>query len=287
MLGTINKAGHVLDLFTIGHPEWGLSEIARQLHSPRSTVYELLASLVEIGMLSRTLLGRYRLGQRMISFSNLFLKTSLITQSSSHILDELSQQFDDPAHIAVLDDLEAVLVSVAKSPLLELNHIREGVRFPAHCTAVGKILLAECDWKLIKPVLETRGLAQYTTNTITQPDRLQAELENVRRNGWAETVDEMVVNVASVASGVRDERGQIVAALGVIVPIQRFMSQREYIRTAIMNACTQVSANMGYRGQKTACPTVVASITTPAVAVTPEQPVASTFTLPVATYSES
>ncbi len=266
MLGTINKAGQVLSLFTVEHPEWGLSEIARELHSPRSTVYELLASLVEIGLLGRTLQGRYRLGQRMISFSHLYLKTSLITQSSSEILQALGEQFNDAAQIAILVDLEVVIVNSASGHLPTIRRLGEDGRYPAHSNAMGKLLLSECKWETIKPILEDRGLAQYSPNTITQFDRLRSELEEIRRRGWAESVGESTIGVAAIASGVRNEQGQIVAALGVTVSMQRYSNERDNIRMAVANACARVSANMGYRESKE--PKVVPPVPIPVVSPT-------------------
>lgn len=259
MLGTINKAGRVLSLFTIEHPEWGLSEIARQLHSPRSTVYELLASLVEIGALSRTLQGRYRLGLRMVSFSHLFLRTSLVNQCSTDTLKELSDQFNESAQIAILDDLEIVIVNTIKSGVAANSNGAEGARYPAHCNAMGKILLAEQDWDAIKPILETRGLKPFSPNTITSIDRLHTELDDVRRRGWAESVGEMMPGIAAIAAGVRGENGQIAAAISISLPLQRYMDVRDEARNLLISACARTSACMGYRDSKPAKPALAAS----------------------------
>lgn len=258
MLGTINKAGQVLRLFTIEHPEWGLSEIARQLISPRSTVYELLASLVDIGQLSRTPQGRYRLGSHMVTFSHLFLRTSLVYQHSADILQELSDQYNESALISILDDLDVVVVNTISSLTSTTRYGSLNGRLPAHCTALGKVLLAECKWDEVKPVLEARGLKQFSPNTVTQFDRLRSELEDVHRRGWAESMGEMIAGTAAISGAVRNENGVVIAALGVCLPVQRYMDVREEVRAVVLNACARVSANLGYRDPaKTAKPTVM------------------------------
>lgn len=250
MLGTIHKAGQVLDLFDEARPEWGLSEIARQLHSPRSTVYELLASLVEIGMLSRTSQGRYRLGQRMVSFSNLYLKTTQVTQAAHDVLTELAEQFGESAQLAILDDCDVVLVDNVYNSTTSQLHVGYGAREPAHSTAVGKVLLSEVDWEKVRPSLEKHGLKQFTPNTITTIERLHGELEDVRRRGWAESVGEHWQLQASVACAVRNDTGQVIAAIGASLPVQRYMTLRDELRNATMNAAAKVSTALGFKANK-------------------------------------
>ncbi len=250
MLGTIHKAGRVLDLFDEARPEWGLSEIARQLHSPRSTVYELLASLVEIGMLSRTSQGRYRLGQRMVSFSTLYLKTTQVAHAAQDVLGELAEQFGESAHLVILDDYNTVLVENVYNSTTSQVHVGYGVRAPAYTTAAGKVLLSEMDWDKVKLGLEKRGLKPLTPNTITTIERLHGELEDIKRRGWAESVGEHWQLQAAVACAVRNDTGQAIAAIGASLPVQRYLDVRDELRNATMNAAAKVSAAMGFKANK-------------------------------------
>lgn len=250
MLGTIYKAGRVLDLFDEARPEWGLSEIARQLHSPRSTVYELLASLVEIGMLSRTSQGRYRLGQRMVSFSTLYLKTTQVVHAAHDILTELVEQFGESAHLVILDDYNTVLADNVYNSTASQVHVGYGVRAPAYATASGKVLLSELEWEKVKSGLEKQGLKQLTPNTINTFERLHGELEDVKRRGWAESVGEHWQLQAAVACAVRNDTGQAIAAIGVSLPVQRYLSVRDELRNATINAAAKISGVMGFKANK-------------------------------------
>ena len=90
-----------------------------------------------------------------------------------------------------------------------------GSRLPLHATGVGKVLLAHAPIELQDAVLA--DLARVTPYTITQPGRLRAQLARVRREGFAQTSEEMSLGACSVAVPIRDESGRVVAALGIVV----------------------------------------------------------------------
>ncbi|MGV8049771.1 MAG: helix-turn-helix domain-containing protein [Anaerolineaceae bacterium] len=69
LFGTILKADKVIDLFTLEHPNWGVSEISTTLYLPKTSAFQLLATLNEQGLLRQTNNNRYQLGWRMISFA--------------------------------------------------------------------------------------------------------------------------------------------------------------------------------------------------------------------------
>ncbi len=98
----------VLDLFSLEQPEWGVGEVARRLESPKSTTSELMASLAEERLLTRTAKGRYRLGWQLFELSQTLLDTTEFRTEARELMEELVRSWGETVHLAVLDGVQAV-----------------------------------------------------------------------------------------------------------------------------------------------------------------------------------
>ena len=100
---TIKKAMQVLDLFSLERPEWGVSEAARTLQLPKSSTSELMSSLANQRLLSRTAKGRYRLGWRLFELSQALLDTTEFRIEARRVMEQLVKARGETVHLAVLD----------------------------------------------------------------------------------------------------------------------------------------------------------------------------------------
>src|SRR5919107_5652912 len=147
MARNIRKAMKVLDLFSLERPEWGVSEVARALGLPKSTTSELMSSLADQRLLSRIVKGRYRLGWWLFELSQTLLDTTEFRTEARSVMEELVRCWRETMHLAVLDDAQAVYVEkLQPTPAVKIKISRAGARLPAHCSGVGKVLLAHCEW---------------------------------------------------------------------------------------------------------------------------------------------
>ena len=103
MLGTLKRAGTVLDLFTTEDPEWGVTATAQRLGIGKSLAHDILSSLAAIGLLQRVGHGRYRLGWRTISLASVLLRTSDLKAQARPIVRELSERQRLPVSLAAWD----------------------------------------------------------------------------------------------------------------------------------------------------------------------------------------
>jgi len=181
---TIKKAIQILGLFSLERPEWGVSEVARALELPKSTASGLMSSLADQRLLSRTVKGRYRLGWRLFELSQTLLDTTEFRVEARSVMEELVRCWKETVHLAVLDGVQAVYVEkLQPTPAVKIWISRAGARLPAHCSGVGKVLLAHCEWEYVAELLEDQGMPALTPNTITNLDDLADELERVRERG--------------------------------------------------------------------------------------------------------
>jgi DNA-binding IclR family transcriptional regulator len=245
---TIRKATKVLDLFSLERPEWGVNEVARALGFPKSTTSELMSSLAEQRLLSRTVKGRYRLGWRLFELSQTLLDTTEFRVEARRVMEELVRRWRETVHLAVLDGVQAVYIEkLQPTPAVKIKISRTGARLPAHCSGVGKVLLAHCEWEYVAELLKDQGLPALTGNTITNFDVLAEELEQVREQGYAYDEEETSVGLCCVAAPIYDSGGKVVASISLSVPAYRLHPKKDEYTAAILDAADRISENAGAR----------------------------------------
>ncbi len=211
-----SRALGVLAAFDAGHRRLTLSQIARRADLPPATAHRLVAELTAWQALARRPDGGYEIGSRLWQLGLLASVHHELRELASPYLHDVHAATGDVVHLAVRDGLLALYVeSVVGSGSVAVVS-RTGARLPLHCTGVGKVLLSEAPAAVVEVVL--RGLTRVTRHSVAEPGRLQRELAEVRRRGYARTVEEMTLGTCSVAVPVRaGGKGSAVAALGIVV----------------------------------------------------------------------
>jgi DNA-binding IclR family transcriptional regulator len=238
MLGTVDRAGRVLDLFSGECPEWGASAVARELRVAKSQAHELLVSLAAIGLLQRAESGRYRLGWRIPALGSVYRDTSDLPVGATRAMRVLAGRFGETLQLAVWGDGAAVCVATYESRHgVAVTPSPVGASLPGHCTGAGKVLLASRPADELRNVLERDELARMTPRTIVTGDELRRELATVRRRGYAYERGERSSGTWGVAAPIRSDRGDVVAAVGMAVPACRWaQGEREYTQAMLAAA---------------------------------------------------
>jgi IclR family transcriptional regulator, KDG regulon repressor len=247
----VSRALDILELFltdgTLSAPE-----ITARLGLPRTTVHELVNTLVDRDYLAAVAGApiRYRLGMRLFQLGGQFADRLDLTREAQEVATEVAAACDETVHVAVLDGTEVVYVSKVDSthPVRMVSAV--GRRLPAHCTAVGKVLIAALsteDFQARYP--RGRELPAMTPQSITSPERLRQHLAEVRDAGVAYDDCESNEAVGCVAAGVRDSTGQMVAAMSISVPTIRWSDQRRVEWTELVRrGAAALSRRLGHRG---------------------------------------
>ena len=203
----------LLGAFDERHPSLSLTELSKRAGMPLSTAHRLVSELTKWGALARHQKS-YVLGRRIAELGFLAPEAWLRRAALSHLLD-LQTATRQAVHLAIRHDVNLVylerLVSSASMPIRNLV----GFARPIHTTGTGKVLLAHAPIEIQQEVL--RRLFRVTPYTITQPDRLNSELEATRENGYAISSQEMRLGFCSIAVPII-ARGSVVGAIGIVVP---------------------------------------------------------------------
>jgi DNA-binding IclR family transcriptional regulator len=239
---TITKAGRVLDLFSIERPEWGVSEVAQALKYSKSSISELMSALAKQGLLRQTGERRYRLGWRVMALSQILLETTEFRTEAWRAMEHLVSLTGETVHLAALEANQVIyLDKLQGTRAINVNVTYIGARFPAHCSAVGKAILAHLPWERALEILEVQGMKKFTPNTITTPEELRGELQRVREQGYAYDLEEAELELRCVGAPIRNHSGEVVASMSLAVSAYRFGDYKEKYRDLIVSTTQKVS----------------------------------------------
>ncbi|MBO0781389.1 MAG: IclR family transcriptional regulator [Ktedonobacteraceae bacterium] len=211
-------------LVTIGQYPDGitLSELARKVCMPVSTVHRLLATLHTFGFVYFDVESRrYSLGLRLFLLSQQVTLVRKLSEAALPVMRRVVEVTKETALISILDGEEMMYVERVDSPQPVSVRGSSGGRGPLYCTAMGKSLLAFQPEKEREAILQRLHLERLTAHTITDRETLRRELALTRERRYSIANEEHEPGVISVSVPVLDERGQALAALCVTAPAFR------------------------------------------------------------------
>lgn len=244
----IDRAVGILSCFSFEKPLLGVSEIAEKTGLHTSTVHRILNSLQSNRLIERDPnTEKYFLGVRLFSLGGVAVGHLGSWETARPHLEELTRQTGETTHLAVLDEGEVLYLRK-----VEGNHIlqvpsRVGKHIPAHCTALGKTILAYLPGDGWEKVIEAKGLRRFTPNTIVEKERFREEMLKIRRKGYAEDREEIEMGLRCVAAPIFDYSGLVVAAISVAGSSIRLDGVRvRKTAVLVMNAAQNISKGLGY-----------------------------------------
>ncbi|WP_031004040.1 IclR family transcriptional regulator [Streptomyces sp. NRRL F-5727] len=251
LVPAVTRAFDILELFLQGDGTLSAPEITRRLQLPRTTTHELVSTLAARNYLVPVpeQPGRYRLGVRTYQLGSRYAEQLDLAAEGREVAREIADTCGETVHVALLEDADVIYVAKVDSTHAVRMVSAAGRRLPAHCTAVGKMLLAMLPADELDELLDGRELTAMTPQSITDPDVLRAALAEIAILGVAVEQRESNPDVSCVAAPVRDRSGRVVAALSVSVPVIRWNEARENELTELaVRGAGELSARLGHRG---------------------------------------
>ncbi|MDF2707258.1 MAG: transcriptional regulator [Nonomuraea muscovyensis] len=229
----------------------GVSELARRAELSKSTAFRVLGMLERNGVVEK-IAGKYRLGQRLHELGrHVYVPDhDRIRDLLIPFLTDLYELTHETVHLAALHDTDVVYLSKLYGHRQVRSPSRIGGRVPAHCTAVGKVLLAY-DHDALDRVLAS-GLRAFTPKTITDPGRLAASIAETRRTGVAFDDEESTVGLHCIAVPVMGRGGTAVAAMSVSGPIGRLDTRAREPALRRVSAAASQALSRAHRLRATA-----------------------------------
>lgn len=228
----------------------GLADLSKLVGLHNSTTFHLVKTMVSLGYIRQEKDSkRYRVGRPLFALAASSLDEIEMVNVATPILEDLARETGESSHFAVrMGDAVVVIARTSGPGAFQLTD-RVGVVRPAHCTALGKVILAALRPDQLERFLERVELKPSTEKSITEIPVLLREIEEIRRSGIAFDDGEFNIEVRCIAVPVKDFTGQTIGALGISGPIWRLSLQTLQGRAKIMQAAAdRLSAEFGAKG---------------------------------------
>lgn len=248
---TLIKGLQIIELLARSSTPLSLTEIARALDLTKSNVHRLLATLHESAYLIRDQdTGTYTASIRLWELGSAVLAKLDLRLHAAHLMESLAEQTDESVHLSIREHNEVVYVHKEDSPNPIRAYSQIGGRAPIHCVATGKAMLAFEPRESILRI--AKNLQAHTGTTITDPEDLLVELERIRHQGYAINQGEWREGVYGVGVPIFDGVGQVIAAIGLSGPKDRFSSESieafaDLLKLAAQDIMTKLGSNPAQR----------------------------------------
>jgi IclR family transcriptional regulator, acetate operon repressor len=221
-----------------------LSELARARGESPATVYRVLITMQahRIVEFDETL-QVWHVGAGAFLIGSTFLRRTGLIERARPVLRQLMEETGETANLGVESEGAVLFVSQVETHATIRAFFPPGTKSPLHASGIGKVLLANAMQHHIAHMLEG-----YTAYTITEPDRLAAELEAVRVQGYAVDNEERTAGMRCVAAPIRNVYGEVIAGLSVSGPVSRVTRDRIHgLAERVVEAADSVSLALGAR----------------------------------------
>jgi IclR family acetate operon transcriptional repressor len=241
---SIDRGAQLLALVLEADAPRALGELAAETGLPKSTASRLLGALERNGLVEQEgLRGAFRAGPVMARFAGRGISLRRLAELAERPMAALAEATGETINVAVAGPAGVEHVAQVDSRHYLGTSDWVGRRVPYHCSANGKVLLAFSAAGASAGQLEAR-----TSRTIVEPAQLAAELEVIRREGFATAVDELELGLSAVAAPVLDDSGRAVAALSVSGPTLRLSPRRvAELRPIVIKQARALGALLGQR----------------------------------------
>lgn len=222
-----------------------VTDVSAELGVARSTAHRLLMTLAHHGFVAQDRVSRvYRVGRTLYEIGLTAAGELDIRRKARHHMERLSAQLRETVNLLVLEGSGCRIIDGVEGDRAIRVTSRTGTLLPAHATSGGKLLLAELPLDEVNARFP-EGLTSVTDRTITTMADLHAELDAIRRQGYAVNRGESEPDLYAVAVGVGDHSQRAVAALAVSLPALRVSgAQLEALVGPLRSAAEAIGNNL-------------------------------------------
>lgn len=245
-MSSLTTAIEILRCFSSGTPELRVSDIARQVSVPKSTVSRLLKDMQQHDLVEQDVKSRrYRPGPFAFRLGALYQAHLHILDLVENTVEELVEEFRLIGYVGVLDGTDVVILRIRQGSDLLRIVLEPGSRLPAFATAIGNALLARLDDESLMDLLPPVMTYEATDWSIDRVDLLR-DLGETRRTGCAATTHRTFVGIGAVGAAVGTADGRQVLAFCLSYPTNaHFESQREHMIRRVTDCAERIGLACG------------------------------------------
>jgi DNA-binding IclR family transcriptional regulator len=215
MINSILKALDVLALFSTTEPRLNLATISKRLDLPKSTVHNLLQTLMSRGLIEQLETGDYAVGTALIVLSQSARVNVEFRDRAAPLLRELADASHESIYLTVRDGDCGLYIYAIESRHRLLARSAIGDRVPLHCTGNGKSILAHFSSADLNAFAQRTSLPRFTPATITSLEALSEEIKQIREQGYALDRQEHELQTYCIGAPILDARACAIGACSI------------------------------------------------------------------------
>lgn len=249
-LQSLDKGLLILELLSKRGSPAKLEHLAQISGIKKTSCFRVLKTLSKAGFLVRDPDSKsYWLGPKTILIGLAGLGSQGVREIALPFMRELRDKTGVTVNLGILIGTEVIFVERLQSTYIMESSLRVGSRLPAHCSSMGKAILAFLPDEETQEILEQLNFEKKTSNTIIDKEAFRKELGKVKAQGFALNNEELEVGLFAVAGPLRDHSGRAVAAMNISFPLVRHSKERalNVFCPMILKACQEVSSLLGLR----------------------------------------
>lgn len=199
-----------------------VADIAAALSLPLPTAHRLIGNLEQRGLLQKAVgTKRYVVGNQLVTLSASVIGAAFRTARRHAVLRAVAAEIGEQCEIGVVRDNVVAYVDSVRVSQPQGLQFNPGEAAPLHCTSTGKIYMSRLPERVREKLCRALALTRYTETTIVDVERLMEVIEETRKRGWAKTNEEYVRGVVGCAVPILSPDRELIACLGVSVPVAR------------------------------------------------------------------
>lgn len=251
-VASVEKAFFVLRCFIEAADTLSLNEISKRTGMDKSAAQRFTHTLRALEYLRQDpITRRYSLTSQALGFAYGYLHTHELVRKAMPYLIECQGRCEETVNLT--ERLETDIVYLARVPSRQVITVNVfvGMRLPLYCTAPGRSMLAFLPADEVNAILNASRLVKHTPFTVTDPKLLLAELEQVRRQGYAMVAQETYLGDASVAAPIFDRNRAVAAAINISAPLAKWPKERikKELAPMVMQAADAIVNPLGGWGR--------------------------------------
>jgi IclR family pca regulon transcriptional regulator len=249
-LQSLEKGLSILELISRHGSPLKLERLMQLSGIKKTSCFRILKTLTHLGFLAREPEGKaYCLGPKMISIGLSALENRGVRELALPYMRQIRERTGATVNLAILSGGDVIFVERLQSAHIVETNLRVGSRLSAHCSSMGKAILAFAPQGELDDLLGRIDFHRRTDRTIISPAAFRKELAEVRQRGFALNNEELETGLFAIAAPLRDRSGHAVAAMNISFPLLRHSKKEamEVFRPMLLDACGEISSLLGFR----------------------------------------
>jgi IclR family pca regulon transcriptional regulator len=223
-VGSLDKGLKIVEAFETSTASLTLTEAARRTGLSRAAARRYLLTLVSLGYAEFD--GKsFSLTPKILRLGYAYLSTASLPKLAQPVLDGIGQKLREVVSLAILDGTEIVILARSASLRVLAAATGVGMRLPAYCTAMGRVMLADLPDVEVEHLLAKTALKRFTPCTKTDPQELLAEIAIARVKGYSINDEELELGLRAIAVPVTNAQGRVVVSIGVSLQAARMTAE--------------------------------------------------------------